>query len=80
MAIQYRLALLAAVLVVAACTKESPPTLKDDAGRPETRSLEAADPMGYNGKAIRKQVDSALNANDAANAKLQKEANEANDL
>ena len=68
--------LLAAML--AACSKEPPPSPAVDHGRPETRSLEAADPMGYNGHAVREKVDSALNANDAANAQLEQAARETN--
>ncbi len=69
--------LLAAML--AACSKEPPPPSPAvDHGRPETRSLEAADPMGYNGHAVREKVDSALNANDAANAQLEQAARETN--
>ncbi|MBH1969744.1 hypothetical protein FK216_00870 [Moraxellaceae bacterium AER2_44_116] len=58
--------------MMAACNKEPTPP-KPDTGRPETRSLEAADAIGYNGKEIRKKVDGALNANDAHNAELEKE-------
>lgn len=62
-------------LLLVACSKEPPPS-KPDTGRPETRSLEAADAVGYNGKAIRKKVDGALDANDAHNAELEKQMQE----
>lgn len=64
-----------APLVLAGCSKEPPPPSPTlDQGRAETRSLEAADPVGVNGHAVRQKVDAALNANDAANARLQQEA------
>jgi hypothetical protein len=44
-----------------------------DTGRPETRSIEAADGLGYNGKAIRKQVDAALNAQDQTGQRIDKQ-------
>lgn len=52
-------------LALGACSKEPPPPKPVDNGRPETRSLEAADAMGYNGKEVRQKVDKALDANDA---------------
>jgi hypothetical protein len=65
----------AAALLLAACGKEPPPlTPKTDTGRPETRSLEAADAVGYDGKAIRQKVDAGLNANDDYNRKLEEQA------
>jgi hypothetical protein len=42
-----------------------------DTGRAETKSIEAADAMGYNGKEIRQKLDGALDANDAHNEKLE---------
>jgi hypothetical protein len=44
-----------------------------DQGRKETKSLEAADAVGYEGKAIRKKVDAALDANDARKGQLDQE-------
>lgn len=67
-----KISVLTMVLLLAACSKEPPPS-KPDTGRPETRSIEAADAVGYNGKEIRKKVDGALDANDAHNAELEKQ-------
>ena len=51
---------------IVACTKEAPPKpIISDTGRPETRSVEAANAVGYNGTAMRKKLDKALDANDA---------------
>jgi len=64
------------LLTLTACQKQEPIKAAEDTGRAETRSIEAADAMGYNGKEIRKKVDGALDANDAHNAQLQQQANE----
>ncbi len=50
-----------------------PPAANVDQGRKETKSLQAADAVGYEGKAIRKKVDAALNANDARNQQLEQD-------
>lgn len=62
-------------VLLVACSQEPPP-VKPDTGRPETRTLEAASAVGYDGKAIRKKVDGALDANDAHNAELEKQMQE----
>jgi len=43
-----------------------------DTGRPETRSIEAADGLGYNGKEIRQKVDAALNSQDQTTQRIDK--------
>ncbi len=63
---------MAGCLGLVACSKEPAtpqPTVKDTE-RPETRSIEAADAVGYNGKAIRQKLDKSLDANDAAKQKI----------
>lgn len=67
---------LVCVLTLVACQKQEPVKTIEDNGRPETRSIEAADAMGYNGKEVRKKVDGALDANDAHNAQLEQQTNE----
>jgi hypothetical protein len=42
------------------------------AGRSDTRAIEAASAVGYDGSAMRRSVDKALNQNDARNAEQQK--------
>jgi hypothetical protein len=42
------------------------------AGRSDTRAIEAASAVGYDGAAMRCSVDKALNQNDARNAEQQK--------
>ena len=60
-----------------ACSKEpTPQPIVHDTGRPETRSIEAADAIGYNGKAIRQKLDKSLDANDAATKKMDQDANQ----
>ncbi len=63
--------------VLVACQKEPEPvkTMPPDTGRAETKSIEAADAIGYNGKEIRQKLDGALDANDAHNAQLEQQAN-----
>lgn len=62
---------LVLVLFLTACQPQEPVKTEVDTGRPETRGIEAADSIGYNGKEIRKKVDGALDANDAHNAQLE---------
>lgn len=64
---------LLATFTLLACQKEpeSPKAVVPDTGRAETKSIEAADAMGYNGKEIRQKLDGALDANDAHNEKLE---------
>lgn len=63
--------ILALAVLLTACQQQEPVKTEVDTGRPETRSIEAADSLGYNGKEIRKKVDGALDANDAHNAQLE---------
>jgi len=65
------------VLGLAACTKQEPPKpMISDTGRPETRSVEAANAVGYNGTAMRQKLDKALDANDAQTQKMDQAANQ----
>lgn len=65
------------VLGLAACTKQEPPKpMISDTGRPETRSVEAANAIGYNGTAMRQKLDKALDANDAQAQKMDQAANQ----
>jgi hypothetical protein len=59
-----------------ASTSESAPP--QAAGRAETRGLDAASAVGYDGAAIRHQVDNALNKTDARNAETRKEMDQIN--
>jgi len=47
-------------------------------GRPDTRGIEAATAVGYDGAAMRRSVDKALNQNDARNAEQQKAIEQVN--
>lgn len=60
---------------IVACSKEQPPKpIVSDTGRPETRSVEAANAVGYNGSAMRQKLDKALDANDAMTKKMDQAA------
>ena len=61
-------------LLLSGCGRREEDTGKvSDHGRKETRSIEAADVVGYDGKAIRKKVDKALDTNDQRVDQLNKE-------
>lgn len=63
-----RAVLILSILVLSACSAPAPPPATNnqtqDAGRPETKSIQAADAVGYDGAAIRGKVDAALDQND----------------
>ena len=65
--------LTTAVLLSGCSASNQPQSQEKSQGRPETKSLEAATAVGYDGKALRKGVDSTLNKNDDHNAGLDKE-------
>lgn len=56
------------ILSLSACSAPTPSpaanTQGQDAGRPETKSIQAADAVGYDGTGIRGKVDAALDQND----------------
>jgi hypothetical protein len=57
----------AALLLLVGCTsspQQQQPVAQKDQGRPETKKIEAATAVGYDGAAIRKNVDNTLNKND----------------
>ncbi len=61
-----------ALVSAIACTKQPPTPKVVDTGRPETRSIEAADGLGFNGKEIRQKVDASLNSMDQTGARIDK--------
>ncbi|MBC7751358.1 MAG: hypothetical protein H7Z73_06515 [Candidatus Saccharibacteria bacterium] len=64
-------------LGLTACSKPEPPKpIVSDTGRPETRSVEAANAVGYNGTAMRQKLDKALDANDAQTQKMNQAADQ----
>ena len=65
--------LCTAVALVTGCSSSSQPAGGEQQGRGETKTLEGASAVGYDGKAIRKSVDHSLNNNDAHNQELDKE-------
>lgn|GEM_PF-2440097 len=65
------LALMVGGGVLVACHKDVPPPKPvEDHGRPETRSIEGINAVGYNGTAVRQKLDKALDANDATNKQM----------
>jgi Holliday junction resolvasome RuvABC DNA-binding subunit len=68
---------IGASLGLSACSKSEPPKpLISDKGRPETRSVEALNAVGYNGTAMRQKLDKALDANDAQSKKMDQAADQ----
>ena len=64
----------AVALLLAGCSPSSPPQNREKPqGRAETKTLEGASAAGYDGKAIRKSLDTTLNRNDGRNRELEKE-------
>ncbi len=68
-----RIFAVAALLLLSACSRPPPEGEGSDEGRPETRGIEAADPIGYDGRAIRKKVDKVLDLNDQRTQQLDQE-------
>ncbi len=69
------IAILATALILAGCVNPNPPVQNaQDAekyqGREETKALQNADNIGYDGTGIQKKLDSALNQNDQRAAEL----------
>jgi hypothetical protein len=65
--------MLCTIAFLAGCTSSSQPQSGEKyKGRDETKKLEGASAVGYDGKAIRKNVDNTLNKNDDHNQDLDK--------
>jgi PBP1b-binding outer membrane lipoprotein LpoB len=67
--------LFCVAVLLAGCSSSSQPQPQSgetDKGREETKKLEGASAVGYDGKAIRKSVDNSLNKNDDHNRDLDK--------
>jgi hypothetical protein len=66
------------MVFIYSCNTDKPGPAKSESsssvntGRPETKGLEAAGAVGYDGAGIRRSVDKALNQNDARNAEEKK--------
>ena len=57
---------------------QSPPD-SPASGRSDTKTLQAADLVGYNGKQLRKSVEKVLDANDQRNKQLQEDIQKTDD-
>jgi hypothetical protein len=75
--------LLCVTVFVVSCSADKPKASNSESaspaapGRADSRSLEAAGVVGYDGAAIRRSVDKALNQNDARNAETKKAIDQA---
>lgn len=61
---------MGAALVAGCSPAKAPQESAPDQGRQETKKLEGASAVGYDGAAVRKTVDSTLNSNDSHNREL----------
>ncbi|HJV34204.1 hypothetical protein [Geomonas sp.] len=61
---------MAAALLAGCSSSNAPQKSGADQGRPETKTLEGASAVGYDGSAVRKTVDTTLNNNDAHNREI----------
>jgi hypothetical protein len=66
-------ALLLALSMTACSNPDPPKTMNEYQGRDDTKSLRNADAVGYDGTAIQKKLDGALDKNDQRAADLQKQ-------
>ena len=65
--------MLCTIAFLAGCSSSNQPQSGEKyQGRGETKKLEGASAVGYDGKAIRKNVDNTLNKNDGHNQDLDK--------
>jgi uncharacterized protein YceK len=68
-----KIIMLCTIALLAGCSSSSQPQSGEKyQGREETKKLEGASAVGYDGKAIRKNVDNTLNRNDDHNQELDK--------
>ena len=67
------------ILFVLSCSSGSPAPKAKDApqGRSETKVVEGASAVGYNGSQMRKKIDKTLDQNDARNKEIEKGAGSA---
>ena len=76
-----QISILLIALALSACSDPEPPKAGPVAadkyqGRAETKSIQAADAIGYDGTAIQKKLDGALDANDRRMEELDKQIDE----
>ncbi len=68
-----RIIMLCTIAFLAGCSSSSQPQRGEKyQGREETKKLEGASAVGYDGTAVRKSVDGTLNKNDDHNQDLDK--------
>lgn len=76
MKINFLFVLIVGVLLVSCTSTEPQPAAQQDQGRPETKKLEAASAVGYDGKAVRSTVDTTLNKNEDRTKDIDKQGAE----
>jgi hypothetical protein len=65
-------------LTLSACSvSDAPQQVAEDQGRADTRSLRHADAVGYEGAAVQKKLDAALDANDRRTETIDRQVDEA---
>ncbi len=70
---KYMLMLCASITLLAGCSvSDQKQSTEKYEGRTETKPVEGASAVGYDGTAMRKSVDNALNKNDNHNRELDK--------
>lgn len=67
------------ISLLAGCSSSQPPAPEKYQGREGTRKLEGASAVGYDGTAIRKNVDNTMNKNDEHNQNLDNAIKTGND-
>jgi hypothetical protein len=67
------------IITLTGCSSSQPPIPEKYQGREETRKLEGASAVGYDGTAIRKNVDNTLNKSEEHNQNLENSIKTGND-
>lgn len=72
--------MLSIISFLVGCSSSQPPAPEKYQGRDETKKLEGASAVGYDGTAIRKNVDNTLDKSDEHSQSLDNAAKAGNDV